>query len=71
MNGVYWEKNIPRLFEKEDAKENFGYRPLQTSRMTQNGSVPINLGDQSMEDHVYGVDRKTFEKTASVFARHH
>jgi hypothetical protein len=26
--------------------------------------VPINLGDQTIEDPVYGVDRNTFEKTA-------
>jgi len=26
--------------------------------------VPINLGDQSMDNDVYGVDRKTLQKTA-------
>ena len=28
------------------------------------GSVPINLGDQSIEDPVYGVDKNTGQKTA-------
>jgi hypothetical protein len=26
--------------------------------------VPINLGDQSMDNDVYGVDRKTLQKNA-------
>jgi hypothetical protein len=30
--------------------------------------VPINLGDQSMDDDVYGVDRKTLQKTAPYLA---
>jgi hypothetical protein len=29
-----------------------------------NGSVPINIGDQTIEDPVYGVDKKSLEKTA-------
>ena len=29
-----------------------------------NGSVPINLGDQTIEDPVYGVDKISFQKTA-------
>jgi hypothetical protein len=28
-----------------------------------NGSVPINLGDQTIQDPVYGVARQTFTKT--------
>jgi saccharopine dehydrogenase (NAD+, L-lysine forming) len=28
-----------------------------------NGSVPINLGDQTIEEPVYGVDKNSFEKT--------
>ncbi|HJW17305.1 MAG TPA: hypothetical protein VJ499_09290, partial [Flavisolibacter sp.] len=27
------------------------------------GSVPINLGDQTIEDPVYGVDKQTYTKT--------
>jgi len=29
----------------------------------EHGSVPINLGDQSIENPVYGVDKKSFQKT--------
>jgi|SRR5690349_13613444 len=64
MNGVYWEKNIPRLFEKPDAqKESFNIQTIADISDDADGSVPINLGDQSMDDAVYGVDRKTLQKT--------
>ena len=64
MNGVYWEKNIPRLFDKSDVqKENFKIQTIADISDDADGSVPINLGDQSMDDAVYGVDRKTLQKT--------
>jgi alanine dehydrogenase len=64
MNGVYWDKNIPRLFEKEDVPRD-GFRIQVIADITDDayGSVPINLGDQSIADPVYGVDRKTLKKT--------
>ena len=30
--------------------------------------MPVNLGDQTIEDPVYGVDRKTLQKTAPYLA---
>jgi hypothetical protein len=64
MNGVYWEKSIPRLFEKEDVvKEDFIIRTIADITDDENGSVPINLGDQNIENPVYGVDRNTLQKT--------
>jgi hypothetical protein len=64
MNGVYWDREIPRLFEKEAIGEK-GFRIRTISDITDDagGSVPINLGDQTIEDPVYGVDRLTYEKT--------
>lgn len=65
MNGVYWEKGIPRLFEKEDiGQENFIIRTIADITDDTDGSVPINLGDQTIEDPVYGVDIASLEKTA-------
>ena len=65
INGVYWEKNVPRLFEKEDAKTgNFIIQTIADITDDENGSVPINAGDQPMEDPVYGIDKTTLEKTA-------
>jgi saccharopine dehydrogenase (NAD+, L-lysine forming) len=60
MNGVYWEKMIPRLFEMEDIKkENFKINTIADISDDHNGSVPCNLGDGTMEDPVYGVDKLT------------
>jgi len=65
MNGVYWEKDVPRLFEKKDAQdENFRIQTIADIADDAEGSVPINLGDQTIEDPVYGVDRNTLDKTA-------
>ncbi|HVE61613.1 MAG TPA: NAD(P)-dependent oxidoreductase [Chitinophagaceae bacterium] len=65
MNGVYWDKNIPRLFEKSDISHpSFRLQVIADVTDDVNGSVPINLGDQSIDDLVYGVDKKTGKKTA-------
>lgn len=63
MNGVYWDKNIPRLFEKEDITESFSVQTIADITDDAGGSVPVNLGDQTIEEPIYGVDKKTFEKT--------
>jgi hypothetical protein len=69
MNGVYWEKDVPRLFEKTDVQqEDFKIQTIADIADDADGSVPINLGDQSIEDPVYGVDKKTLEKTAPYLA---
>jgi hypothetical protein len=64
MNGVYWDQRIPRLFEKELARA-AGFRIQVIADVTDdaNGSVPLNIGDQTIEDPVYGVDRNTLTKT--------
>lgn len=64
MNGIYWEKNIPRLFEMEDLlRENFRIQTIADITDDRNGSVPCNLGDSTIDEPVYGVDRKSFERT--------
>jgi len=64
MNGIYWEKNIPRLFEMEDLqRENFRVQTIADITDDKNGSIPCNLGDSTIDEPVYGVDRKSFEKT--------
>lgn len=65
MNGVYWDKNVPRLFEKEAVQsENFIIQTIADITDDANGSVPINVGDQSIENPIYGIDKITLEKTA-------
>jgi saccharopine dehydrogenase (NAD+, L-lysine-forming) len=69
LNGVFWDKNVPRLFEKEDIhSDNFIIQTIADITDDVDGSVPINLGDQSIEDPIYGVDKNTFEKTAPYLA---
>lgn len=65
MNGIYWDKNVPRLFEKENIKsDEFIIQSIADITDDAGGSVPINLGDQTIEDPVYGVDKNSFGKTA-------
>jgi len=65
LNGVYWQQNIPRLFEMEDMKsESFRIKTIADISDDRNGSVPCNLGDNTMEDPVYGVNKITGARTA-------
>ena len=64
MNGIYWEKTIPRLFELEDMqREDFRIQTIADITDDMGGSVPCNIGDTTIADPVYGVNKKTFEKT--------
>ena len=65
LNGVFWDVNVPRLFSRDDIKrDTFIIRTIADITDDKNGSVPINLGDQTIEDPVYGVDKNKFVKTA-------
>ena len=65
LNGVYWDETMPRLFEKEAiGSDRFIIQTIADITDDANGSVPINLGDQTIDDPVYGVNRKSFKKTA-------
>ncbi len=69
MNGVYWDKHAPRLFEKEHVKsEKFIIQTIADITDDVNGSVPINAGDQTIENPVYGVNKITLEKTDPYLA---
>lgn len=65
MNGVYWDKTVPRLFEKENVKaETFIIQTIADITDDAGGSIPVNLGDQTIEDPIYGIDKNTLQKTA-------
>jgi len=65
LNGVYWEQGVPRLFSKEDIQsQSFIIQTIADITDDVNGSVPINTGDQTIEDPVYGIDRDTAAVTA-------
>jgi alanine dehydrogenase len=65
MNGIYWDTNVPRLFECEHiAEKEFRIQTIADITDDTRGSVPCNIGDGTIENPVYGVDRFTNEKTA-------
>jgi alanine dehydrogenase len=69
LNGIFWDKSMPRLFEKKNLQsDRFKIQVIADISDDYEGSVPINLGDQTIEDPVYGVDKKTFQKTAPYLA---
>lgn len=58
MNGTYWDSSVPRLFEATDITDpDFKIVTIADITDDKHGSVPINLGDATIEDPVYGVDR--------------
>ncbi len=64
MNGIYWDRNVPRLFEKEDVlDESYKMNVIADITCDIEGSVPINIGASSIADPVYGIDRLTLDRT--------
>ena len=69
LNGIYWNKNIPRLFELEDmTKSNFNILTIADITDDVYGSIPCNLGDSTIDIPIYGVDKNTFEKSEPYLA---
>ncbi len=65
LNGIYWNKNVPRLFELEEmTKENFNIATIADITDDLYGSIPCNLGDSTIVDPIYGVDKNSFKRTA-------
>jgi saccharopine dehydrogenase (NAD+, L-lysine-forming) len=66
MNGIYWDKNIPRLFEWEDVSNKlFSIQTIADITDDHNGSIPCNIGDATIADPVYGVDKISRTRTAA------
>ncbi|HEV8079824.1 MAG TPA: NAD(P)-dependent oxidoreductase [Chitinophagaceae bacterium] len=64
MNGVYWQKDIARLFELKDiSNKKFAIQTIADISDDTYGSVPCNIRDSTIEDPVYGVDKKTLKIT--------
>ena len=65
MNGIFWDRGMPRLFEWEDmAQSDFRMQTIADITDDREGSVPCNLGDSAAEDPVYGIDKQTRTMTA-------
>ncbi len=64
MNGIFWDVNMPRLFSMDTLKHpEFRIKTIADVTDDANGSVPCNLGDATIDDPVYGVNKLTGEKT--------
>jgi saccharopine dehydrogenase (NAD+, L-lysine forming) len=60
MNGIYWDTNIPRLFEWEHIQEkDFRIQTIADVTDDTNGSVPCNLADGTIQNPVYGVSKSS------------
>lgn len=65
MNGVYWDKSIPPLFNLDEFRDPaFKIKTIADITNDTGGSIPVNIGDSTIADPVYGVDRTTLQKTA-------
>lgn len=65
INGIYWHSGVPRLFESDDLKKpEFKICTIADITDDKFGSVPCNLGEATIEDPIYGVDKMNVEKTA-------
>ena len=65
LNGIYWDPRMPRLFEWEHLlSPDFRIQTIADITDDKDGSVPCNLGDGTMEEPVYGVNKKTRVRTA-------
>ncbi|MBL7713131.1 MAG: alanine dehydrogenase [Chitinophagaceae bacterium] len=64
MNGIYWDKQIPRLFEPEDIRNNdFRISVIADITCDPYGSVPINIGASTIADPVYGIEKSSMQRT--------
>ena len=64
LNGVYWDKGMPRLFEKFHlARPDLRLHTIADVTCDVDGSVPVNLGASTIADPVYGVNRYTGHRT--------
>lgn len=64
MNGIYWDTNIERLFEKKDIRRaDYKMNVIADITCDVDGSVPLNIGASTIDNPVYGIDKKTFSKT--------
>jgi len=64
MNGTYWDKQVPRLFEKtEVSAPNFCMNVISDITCDADGSVPLNMGSTTIDNPVYGVNRYSLQRT--------
>ena len=64
INGIYWDTDVPRLFEPEALRsKDFRIQTIADVTDDNYGSVPCNIRDANIEEPVYGVDKITLQET--------
>ena len=64
INGIYWDQNVPRLIETAAALQNdFRIQTIADITDDKRGSISFNLGDATIAEPVYGIDKKTHRQT--------
>lgn len=64
INGIYWDEKIPKLFECENLSEmDFKIQTIADITDDKHGSVPCNLGDSTIDEPIYGIDKITHTRT--------
>ncbi len=64
INGIYWNETMPRLFEPDMLRQtDFAIQTIADITDDSFGSIPCNIGDATIEDPVYGVNKTTSQKT--------
>lgn len=67
INGIFWNENIPRLFEMPDINNlDFGIKVIADVSCDVDGSVPITERATSIHDPVFGWD-KLFNRSCEPF----
>ena len=66
MNGIYWDKGVPALFTIEDFQSpEFRIASIADITNDTQGSVPVNIGDSTIDDPIYAVDKTSLQKVAA------
>jgi len=71
MNGIYWDHNIARLFEKEDVhRKDWRISVIADISCDIEGGVPITLQTTTIKSPFYGLDRKSLQITEPLQNTH-
>ena len=66
MNGVYWDKGVPALFSEEEFKSpEFKIASIADITNDTKGSIPVNIGDSTINNPIYGVDKTILQKVSA------
>jgi len=70
INGIYWDRGMAPLFSAEEIRNpHFRIKVIADITNDLHGSVPCNLGDSTIGDPVYGVDKNTVKKAPPYQAK--